>query len=88
MRTTLRIQDDLLRELKERARRERGSVTSVVNTVLRIGLRALQGPPPRPHPFREPPCDLGAPQVDLDRALQVAVHLEDEETLHKLSLRK
>jgi len=88
MRTTLRVDDDLLRELKERARRERASVTSMVNTVLRLGPRALRSPPPRPRPYREPPCDLGSPHIDLEKALQVAARLEDEETLHKLSLRK
>jgi len=88
MRTTLRIDDDLLHELKQCARREKTSLAGLVNRVLRTGLRAISGSPSPRTPFTEPPVDLGLPRVDLDKALQVSATLEDQEVLRKITLRK
>lgn len=85
MRTTLRIDDALLAELKERARAEGVSLTELVNRLLRVGLEVKR---PRRRPVRIRPVDMGPPRIDLDRALRVAGALEDEEILHKTSLRK
>lgn len=85
MRTTLRIDDALLAELKERAQAEGVSLTELVNRVLRTGLEAKR---PRRRAVRIRPADMGAPRVDLDRALHVAGELEDEEILRKAALRK
>ncbi len=88
MRTTLRIDDDLLRELKQRAHREKTSLAGLANRVLRSGLRAISGPPSPRTPYREKPADLGSPVVDLGKALQVSAAMEDQETLRKIAMRK
>ncbi len=88
VRTTLRIDDELLQKLKQEAARERISMTRLVNRALRSGLRASRQPTDRRHRFRETTFDLGAPRLGLDKALAVAARLEDEETLRKQALRK
>ena len=88
MRTTLAIADDILRDLKALARRRRTSLTRVANEVLRAGLARESEPEHRRRPYREEVVDLGKPNIDLGRALEIAVRLEDEETLRKLELRK
>jgi len=85
MRTTVRIDDDLLAELKERARSEGVSLGELMSRLLRVGLAAKER---RRRPVRLRTVDMGAPRLDLDRALQVADALEDEEILRKLALRK
>jgi hypothetical protein len=88
MRTTVRIDDDLLLELKERSRRENLSLTGLVNRLLRRGLQAsVQGQQPARR-FRERGFSMGKPTIDLDKALAIASASEDEEVLRKLSLRK
>lgn len=88
MRTTVRIEDDLLAQLKEQAQRERVSLTLLLDRTLRAGIRAAAGRRPRRAPYREEPRSLGAPRVDLDKALAVASSLEDEEVARKLGTRK
>ena len=85
MRTTVRIDADLLAELKERARTAGTSVTELLNRVLRAGLESMK---PRPRRVRIRPVDMGVPKVDLDRALHLAAELENEEILRKLAQRK
>jgi len=85
VRTTLRIDDELLDELKERARAEGISLAELANQVLRAGLRAKR---PSRKRVRIPVVDMGPPKLDLDRALQIADDLENEEILRKLALRK
>lgn len=89
MRSTFRIDDDLLMELKARARLEQLSLTRMVNRVLRAGLaRAADDADSRSRPYQERTHAMGAPRVDLDKALVLAAGLEDEEILRKASLRK
>jgi len=88
MRTTLRIDDDLLHELKQRAHREKTSLAGLVNKVLRFGLRALSSPASPRIRYREKPVNLGSPLVDLDKALQISTALEDQEVLRKIAMRK
>lgn len=86
MRTTLRIADDLLRELKERAAAERVSLTQLVNAVLRRGLDAPEPEPPAP--FRQKTSAMGPARVDLTKALSIADTLEEEEVSRKLTERR
>ena len=58
MRTTMRIDDDLMSELKERAKRERVSLTRLVNRVLRAGVAASKQAVRSKKPYREPPAML------------------------------
>ncbi len=87
VRTTIRIDDDLLSRLKSTARQENVSLGRVVNRVLRAGLAAADQVRDQPV-YREQTFAMGSPHLDLSRALAVAAALEDEENLRKLSLRK
>jgi len=88
MRSTVRIDDDLLAQIKDRARRENVSLTRMLNRVLRAGLRA----PMRASRDKERPKHaafaMGVPHINLDKALAAAADLEDEETLRKAAARK
>jgi antitoxin component of RelBE/YafQ-DinJ toxin-antitoxin module len=78
MRTTLRIDDDLLSELKSRAANEGLSLSDVVNLALRQSIAT----PPRPRrPFNQRTRNLGRPAFDITKANAVAADLEDEATL-------
>jgi len=85
MRTTVRIEDDLLAELKEQARAEGISLAQLLNRALRTGLETKK---PRRRTVRIQPLEMGPPKIDLDKALHVAEQLEDEEFLRKIALRK
>ena len=88
MRSTVRIDDDLMIELKARAHAESISLTRMLNRTLRAGLvqRRPDGPPARR--FKQKTASMGRPTVDLDKALALVARLEDEETARKLALRK
>lgn len=82
MRTTVTLEPDveaLLRKLM----RERGlSFKQALNHAVRSGLVSEQTR------FETPTRDMGAPTVPLDKALELAGALEDEEVLRKLAVRK
>lgn len=82
VRTTLRLDDDLLIQLKKRAREEGLTLSEAVNLALRM---SLTGPKRARRPFRQRTCDLGRPSFDVTKANAVAAALEDEVTLRKLA---
>lgn len=88
MRTTVRIDDAMLLELKQKAAHEEISLTRLLNRTLQAGLRAeaQAGKPKRRH--REKTHAMGTPRVDLNKALSVASDLEDDEVVRKARLRK
>jgi hypothetical protein len=88
MRTTIRVDDELLERLRAQARRENLSLARVLNRTLRAGLRAARTRPSKPAPYRERVYAMGAPRIDLDKALAVASALEDDEIVRKLAQRK
>ena len=88
MRSTVRIDDDLMMELKERAHRENVSQTRMLNRLLREGIKASRGGHPKKGPYRETTIAMGTPRVDLDKALALAADFDDEEILRKMALRK
>jgi hypothetical protein len=88
MRSTVRIDEDLLVEIRERAHRENVSLTRMLNRVLREGIQASRARRARKAPYREQTLAMGAPRVDLDKALALAAGLEDEEILREMALRK
>jgi hypothetical protein len=88
MRTTVQIDDGLLRTLKEQAHREGTSLAKLVNRVLRQGLDVSEQRRKSVRPYREKTFAMGQPKVNLDKALALAAALEDEETLEKLVRRK
>jgi plasmid stability protein len=89
MRTTLTIDDELARLLKQRALESGRSFKDVVNEALRAGLEQTATTPSR-RPYRLKPVAMGQPArgIDLDKALQLAGNLEDNELARKLELRK
>jgi len=88
MRTTVRLDDTLLEQLKAQARKENVSLTRLLNRTLKAGLQA-GGARRRKRPiYRERARSMGAPRVALDKALALAAALEDEEIVRELTLRK
>ena len=88
MRTTVRIEEDLLRELKQQAYEEGTSLTKVLNRVLHAGLDAIHTSTRKAKPFRQQTYEMGVPRVDLTKALALAASMEDEEIIKKMSLGK
>jgi len=88
MRTTVQIDDDLLEDLRQQARREGTSLAKMVNRVLRQGIQAPRRPGRGRAAYREKTFDMGPPKVPLDKALALAAMMEDEEVIRKLTLRK
>ncbi|MGB5551857.1 MAG: hypothetical protein WBO74_15340 [Thermoanaerobaculia bacterium] len=88
MRTTVRIEDDLLLQLKDKAVRESSSLTRVFNQTLRAGLRAEHDTKKPRRRYHEKTHSLGVPRVDLTKALSLSTQLEDDEALRKVQLRK
>jgi hypothetical protein len=66
MRTTVRIDDDVFRELKEQAHKEGISMAKLFDRAVRLGLQALKngGGAPR-KPYKEKTFSTGAPLIDL-----------------------
>jgi hypothetical protein len=86
MRTTVRIDDDLLRELKQRARRENTTLTKLLNIVLRRGIAAPADCKKRNRTYREKTYSMGPPLVDITKALALAAELEDQENIRRMGL--
>jgi hypothetical protein len=88
MRTTLRIEDDLLTEAKQRAAQDNVSLAETINRLLRSALRQKSTEESKRRRYREKPVAMGEPRADLTKALQRAATLEDDEIERNLSLRK
>lgn len=84
MRTTLTIDDALLKQLRQKALDSGRPFKQVVNDTLRAGLN--QASSPRREPYRFPSFSIGAlaPEVDLTKANQLAAALEDDALMEKL----
>ncbi len=78
MRSTVRIDDDLMVELERRTHDASVSLTRMLNHTLRVGLAAPERPM-RARPYKQHTFAMGRPLADLDKALALAAHLEDEE---------
>ena len=89
MRTTLTIDDDIARQLREIVHRSGKPFKNVVNEALRAGIENNRVVDVS-RPYRLEPVAMGevTGPYDLDKALQLADRLEDEETSRKLLLRK
>lgn len=88
MRSTVRIDDDLMVELRERAESSGLSLTRMLNRTLRVGLREEGGQEGKSAPFEQGAFGMGAPRLSIDKALALAAALEDEEVVRKMALRK
>ena len=89
MRTTLTIDDDIARQLREIVHRSGKPFKNVVNEALRAGIENNRIADVS-RQYRLEPVAMGevTGPYDLDKALQLADRLEDEETSRKLLLRK
>jgi len=88
MRTTIRLEDDLARAVKELAHKEDISFGRMLNRLLRAGLSGGKSPRQAKRRFKQRTFTMGEPTFDVDKALTLAMALEDEETARKLELRK
>jgi hypothetical protein len=88
MRTTIRIDDELLLKLKEEARKQNISLTRLLDRTVRAGMQASREPRRRKRRYREQTHAMGVPSVALDKALVLAAALEDREIVRKMMLRK
>ncbi len=80
MRTTVTLEPDVEELIRRRMHERRATFKDVVNEGLRVALRT-KGVASE---HETPAFDLGAPRVDLDRALALAGALEDEERLRRM----
>jgi hypothetical protein len=78
VRTTVTLDPDTEALIRRRMRERHLSFKDAINDAIRQGLA-----PGRRQEFRTATADLGLPTVNLDRALQVAGELEDEELVRK-----
>lgn len=77
MRTTLTLDDDIARQLRDEARRTGRSFKDVVNDALKRGLAAGASPSPRPGRFRVRPKACGfQPGIDLRKLNQLIDEME------------
>jgi len=88
VRTTVRVDDELLEQLKAQARRENVSLTRLLNRTLRAGMQAARARPRKRVSYRERVYAMGAPRIGLEKAMAAAAALEDEEIVRKLAQRK
>lgn len=87
MRTTVTLDPDVAARLKEEMRTRGVTFKEALNSSVRRGLESSERTPGKPYKVRT--AKLGArPGVNLDKALQLAGELEDEEILRKMALRK
>ena len=87
LRTTVRLDDELLERLEERARAEKISLTRMLNRVVEAGLESGARRRRARRAYREQTHAMGAPRVALDKALALAAALEDEEIARELATR-
>ncbi len=83
MRTTVTLDDDLADLLKQRARERDVPFKRALNDAIRAGLAESAKAPKRYRMKPGSPLHL-RPGIDLDKALQLAAELEDEEIIRKL----
>lgn len=88
MRTTLTIDDFIMRKLKEEAHQSGKPFKTVVNDVLREGLKR-NSDQISSIPYKCKSFSMGIPSmINLDKSLEIVNSLEDEENARKLALRK
>ncbi|TPG34160.1 antitoxin [Mycolicibacterium hodleri] len=79
MRTTVTLDDDTLAVIRTRMAEQGTSFKEALNEAIRAGAARRPAPPA----FVTRTADLGVPTVSLDRALQLAADLEDEELVRR-----
>jgi hypothetical protein len=89
MRTTLTLETDVARQLKDLAHLQRRPFKQVVNETLQAGLGLATKPPASAPRFRVTPKHCGfRPGVDVGKLNQLADDLETEDSLPKADCRR
>jgi hypothetical protein len=83
VRTTVTLDPDTAALIEQRMRERGVTFKQALNDAIRAGAA-----PPSTTPFRTETADLGTPSVNLDRALQVAADLEDDELIRRMRVGK
>jgi hypothetical protein len=84
VRTTVTLDPDTAALIRRRMRERGVSFKQALNDAIREGLTAGDARPP----FRTRTARMGTPTVNLDRALQLAGDMEDEELVRKIRMGK
>ena len=88
MRTTVDIDDDLLKRLRREAHHRGIRFKHLLNRVLRQGLDAPPATAAEPFECQSFAMGQAARSINLDKAMRVADSLEDEEIVRQLEQRK
>ena len=83
VRTTVTLDPDTAALIEQRMRERGVTFKQALNDAIRAGAM-----PTPTTPFRTETADLGTPSVNLDRALQVAADLEDDELIRRMRVGK
>jgi hypothetical protein len=78
MRTTVTLEPDVQKLLKDAAHSSGHPFKKVLNDAVRAGLQRPRGKVP---PFEQPVFSLGRAKVDLTKATALAADLEDRDTV-------
>ncbi|MGH7226275.1 MAG: CopG family transcriptional regulator [Gemmataceae bacterium] len=78
MRTTLTIDEDVAARLKRLRREREVNFKTLVNEVLRRGLREMSAAPQRRRALRTRAFDMGKPLINIDNVAEGLAHLEGE----------
>lgn len=84
MRTTVTLDPDTAALIRRRMRERGVGFKQALNDAIRAGATETG----RAEPFRTATASLGAPTVNLDRALQLAGELEDDELIRAMRARR
>lgn len=87
MRTTLDLDNKLMRRIRQRALEENKSLKEVINRSLARALEADSVGKKRGS-YKCPDFSMGKPRVELDRAIRLADQLEEDAITLKLAMRK
>lgn len=82
MRTTVTLDPDTAALVQQRMRQRGVSFKQALNDAIREGAAVARVP------FHTETADLGTPSVNLDRALQLAGDLEDDELIRRMRVGK
>ena len=82
VRTTVTLDADTEQLLRQRMRERGISFKEALNDAIRAGLATGERRPP----FRTRTAKMGTTKVNLDRALQIAADLEDDDLVRRMRL--
>ena len=74
------LDSDTEQMIRRRMRRDKTSFKQALNDAIRDGCGT-----PSDTPFHTPTASMGRPRVNLDRALQLAAELEDDELMRRMN---